>query len=70
MTEITQADRDAASPFMPYLVLAISETSFAYAFARHREAERAKIVAFAADWMGDIEFAQFKHAIEAGEHLK
>ncbi len=34
------------------------------------QAERDRIVAFAADWMGDIEFAQFKHGIEAGEHLK
>lgn len=34
------------------------------------KAERDRIVAFAADWMGDIEFAQFKHGIEAGRHLK
>jgi hypothetical protein len=33
-------------------------------------AERAKLVAFASRWMGDIEFAQFKHAVEAEEHLK
>lgn len=32
---------------------------------KQAEEERAKIVALAAEWMGDIEFAQFKHAIEA-----
>ena len=33
-------------------------------------AERAKLVAFASRWMGDIEFTQFKHAVEAEEHLQ
>jgi hypothetical protein len=27
-------------------------------------------VAFASRWMGDIEFTQFKHAVEAEEHLQ
>jgi len=72
MTEITQADRDAAAQY-----------DVVEAFARHRQygydqgyydgrqadgaEERAKIVALAAEWMGDIEFAQFKHAIEKDE---
>jgi hypothetical protein len=39
-------------------------------FDKAIRAERAKLVAFASRWMGDIEFAQFKHAVEAEEHLQ
>lgn len=42
--QVEQIDREAAAPFMPYLVLDISETSFAQAFARHRHQARAEVV--------------------------
>lgn len=32
-----------------------------------REQTVTKIIALAAEWMGDIEFAQFKHRVEAEE---
>lgn len=61
MTEITQADRDAAEQY-----------DVVEAFARHREAaaaeERAKIVA----WLryGPSDVIDIAGAIEAKEHLK
>lgn len=58
MTEITQADRDAAAQY--YVV---------EAFARHRMEERAAIVA----WLraaGDEVVNWMAIQIEAGEHLK
>ena len=70
MTEITQADRDAAAQY-----------DVVEAFARHREQaaaeERAKIVAWlmreeegypSADYSGFA--AMIREEIEAGEHLK
>lgn len=38
MVEVTQADRDVAARYLPYLVLDMPESSFAQAFAAHREA--------------------------------
>ena len=71
MTEITQADRDAAAQY-----------DIVEAFARHRKygydqgyydgrqfdrmEERAAIVA----WLRDDDFLMTADAIEAGEHLK
>jgi hypothetical protein len=55
MTEITQADRDAAAQY-----------DVVEAFARHRMEERAAIVA----WLRKDDFLMTADAIEAGEHLK
>ena len=62
MTDITQADRDAAAQY-----------DLAEAFARHRMEERAAIVAYARGhggnaWSRDVLY--FAEKIEAGEHLK
>ena len=70
--------RHFSPPDRPITINVVAE-----AFARHRQygydqgyydgrqadgaEERAKIVALAAEWMGDIEFAQFKHATEKDE---
>ena len=51
--QVEQIDRDAAAPFMPYLVLDISETSFAQAFARHRHQARAAVVGEIVAWLND-----------------
>lgn len=51
--QVEQIDRDAAAPFMPYLVLDISETSFAQAFARHRHQARAEVVGEIVAWLRD-----------------
>ena len=79
--EVTQTDREAAAQLadqiqewdIPKNIREGKRDPYVWcqAFARHREQvaaeERAKIVALAAEWMGDIEFAQFKHAIEKDE---
>ena len=62
MTEITEADRDAAAQY-----------DVVEAFARHRRAERAAIVAYARGhggnaWSRDVLY--FAEKVEAGEHLK
>lgn len=49
--QVEQIDREAAAPFMPYLVLDISETSFAQAFARHRHQARAEVVGEIVAWL-------------------
>lgn len=67
MTDITQADRDAAAQY-----------DVVEAFARHREQaaaeERAKIVAFLRfgldDWPDYVAPADIAIAIEEKEHLK
>lgn len=51
--QVEQIDRDAAAPFMPYLVLDISKTSFAQAFARHRQAAREQVVGEIVAWLRD-----------------
>ena len=84
MTEITQADVDAA---IEWYSPRESEWQglLAEHFARHRKygydqgyydgrqfdrmEERAAIVALAAEYMGDIEFAQFKHALNADDQF-
>ena len=73
MTEITQADRDAAEAYREKVLDAIwaakpEDQVLLEAFARHRMEERAAVVAWCRnvnmDWCGCAE------AIEAGEHLK
>ena len=70
MTEITQADRDAAHTW--WMHREHDERDLPAYFARHREAaaaeERAKIVA----WLryGPSDVIDIASAIEAGEHLK
>ena len=63
MTEITQADRDAAAQY-----------DVVEAFARHREAaaaeERAKIVAWLERRYAPTISENIVQGIEAGEHLK
>ena len=79
MTEITQADRDAAKEYDPLLwEIKPSRPEFQnliQAFARHRLAERAKIVAWMREQVGSKEMLLFNQtawvladAIEAGEH--
>jgi hypothetical protein len=71
MTEITQADRDAAAAL--YELNAIQpwdEEMVARAFARHRLEERAKIVAWLREQDGHGYDAMRADCIEAGEHLK
>lgn len=70
MTEITQADRDAAADFLESWEPGPEMTvvKLAKAFARHRMEERAAIVAWLRENFGfDDDRAD---AIEAGEHLK
>ena len=66
MTEITQADRDAAERLIE--TVSMTRNSLAEAFARHRMEERAAVVAWCRnvniDWCGCAD------AIEAGDHLK
>ena len=73
MTEITQADRDAAEAYREKVLDAIwaggpEDQVLLEAFARHRMEERAAVVAWCRnvnmDWCGCAE------AIEAGEQLK
>lgn len=59
MTEITEADRDAAAQY-----------DVVEAFARHRLTERAKIVAWLRGQDGHGYDAMRAECIEAGEHLK
>jgi hypothetical protein len=66
---VTTADEQEAAAFL----WALDRDSFAElcaAFARHREAERARIV----DWLnfldGEFEGGLLGDLIEAGEHLK
>ena len=81
MTEITQADRDAAAsgyfawcsgnPVIPDRMKAgdADDHSMVQAFARHRMEERAAIVA----WLRSkdtYDFDDLAIDIEAGEHLK
>ena len=75
MTEITQADRDAAERLIE--TVSMTRNDLAEAFARHRKEERAAIVAWLlkdiGPWLRDEreEYAvEFAAAIEAGEHLK
>lgn len=84
MTEITQADRDAAAECIrqgvshPPLTDIISGKKdhwfFVQAFARHRMEERAAIVAWLRhrldDWPDYVAPSDIATAIEAGEHLK
>lgn len=63
MTEITQADRDAARNL---LCVYPTEQAAAWNFARHRMEERAAIVA----WLRKDDFLMTADAIEAGEHLE
>ena len=53
--QVEQIDREAAAPFMPYLVLDISETTFAQAFARHRHQARAEVVGEIVAWLEDYD---------------
>ena len=75
MVEVTQADRDAAEAFRRGIGGKYDRevSSLAEAFARHRLAERAAVVA----WLRDIDFAhesqrravnQIADAIERGDH--
>lgn len=72
MTEITQVDVDAA---IEWYSPRESEWQglLAEHFARHREQAEVnvtiKIIALASEWMGDIEFAQFKHALIADDQF-
>lgn len=72
MTEITQIDVDAA---IEWYSPRESEWQglLAQHFARHREQAELnvtiKILALAAELMGDIEFAQFKHALIADDQF-
>jgi hypothetical protein len=86
MTEITQADRDAAAsgyfawcsgnPVIPDRMKAgnADDHSMIQAFARHREQaaaeERAKIVAWLRETIFNCTFENIPDAIEAKEHLK
>ena len=73
MTEITQADRDAA---LNCICLTEERTQIvAEAFARHRMEERAAIVAWLHEqWVTDatdnIDVFDMIDGIKAGEHLK
>lgn len=72
MTGITQADVDAA---IEWYSPRESEWQglLAEHFARHREQAEVnvtiKIIALASEWLGDIEFAQFKHALIADDQF-
>lgn len=83
MTEITQADRDAAAmtkasdgyDLEPKLIRQgeCDHWNIVEAFARHRMEERAAIVAWlrgetGCAWSRDV--IEAAHAIEAGDHLK
>ena len=85
MTEITQADRDAAAGFGCGFCPDEMDDILTQAFARHRMEERAKIVAWLRDdadqvvnadspvYGADIiaeAIVECAVAIEAGEHLK
>ena len=82
MTEITQADRDAAAsgyfawcsgnPVIPDRMKAgnADDHSMVQAFARHRMEERAAIVAWLREGVRGEWFPGLADAIEAGEHLK
>ena len=66
MTEVTQADRDAANEAQRNAMMRVG--SMHEAFARHRLAERAKIVAWLrSNAMGE-RWRSLAAAIEAGEH--
>ena len=74
MTEITQADRDAADKHGLWL-LDDEREELAEAFARHRMEERAAIVAWLHEqWVTDatdnIDVFDMIDGIKAGEHLK
>ena len=82
MTEITQADRDAAAsgyfawcsgnPVIPDRMKAgdADDHSMVQAFARHRMEERAAIVAWLREQDGHGYDTVRADCIEAGEHLK
>lgn len=67
MTEITQADRDAAAPYAELLVISEPVETLAQSFARHRMAERQRIVTLIREkWDGGL-VEPMLEAIEAGE---
>lgn len=76
MIEITQADRDAAAEAFfckPLRNEKHNNDRRVQAFARHRMAERAKIVDYARGhggnaWSRDVLY--FADKVEAGDHLK
>lgn len=85
MIEVTQADRVAAiggyyawcsgNPVIPNKIASgvMDDHSMVQAFARHRMAERAKIVDYARGhggnaWSRDVLY--FADKVEAGDHLK
>lgn len=73
MSEVTQADQDAAEQVLGEMVLG-NESRAAQVIARHREegaaAERAKIVAHIRHGDGYGEHSEVADMIEAKEHLK
>lgn len=70
MNEITQADRDAMESILWVDTIIDDKEAIAKAFARHRLAERAKIVGWLREQDGHGYDTMRADCIEAGEHLK